>query len=122
MSKHTPGPWKVANQHIVNHEGEIIVTNGDYLLHEPTVINRSEGESRANAHRIVTCVNTCAGIDAPADLWKQRDELLAALCTIEDISQPLETADPDEATATECLTTIHGVACRAVTHNVEGTT
>ncbi len=78
MSKHTLELWEATDRHILNRQGEIIVTNGDYLLHEPTVINRCEAESCANLHRIVACVNACAGVDAPATLRTQRDALLTA--------------------------------------------
>ena len=39
---------------------------------------KSQTSSRANSVRIVACVNACAGIDAPAELRRQRDALLEA--------------------------------------------
>lgn len=89
--KHTPGPWRVKGRHIVG---------ADHGLIADTL--ESTTRPRADARRIVACVNTCEGLSTeqlerfPLDslkecaqsgiastlheleLEKQRDELLAA--------------------------------------------
>lgn len=76
MSKHTPEPWKDGFLRVTAIDGgmKIAVTSCE--------IGNVEIE-QANANRIVTCVNACAGIDDPAaeiaELKRQRDELLAVL-------------------------------------------
>jgi len=58
MTKHTPEPWGVANAH---NELRAIIneTNRSGVVH----LGMEKGlEDRANAARIVACVNACAGI------------------------------------------------------------
>jgi len=76
MSKHTPEPWKDGFLRVTALDGgmKIAVTSCE--------IGNVEIE-QANANRIVTCVNACAGMADPAaeiaELKRQRDELLVAL-------------------------------------------
>ncbi len=75
MSKHTPEPWEVA--HYNKEQGELdglviwspvhsLQDNGKYLLicHVTEEDTRTELD-RANAERIVECVNAMAGIEDP---------------------------------------------------------
>lgn len=77
-AKHTPENWVVdecedADKHFTIRPADATV-NGDTSAQPiATVYDRSHAE------RIVACVNACAGIENPADLRKQRDELLEAL-------------------------------------------
>ena len=89
-NKHTPEPWSVDPDStdyyasILDADGADTILLGDYVDWWMT---------KANARRIVACVNACAGIETGhlekyglpdlaqkiSDLRKQRDELLAAL-------------------------------------------
>ena len=83
MSKHTQEPWfhhkPAGSQH----------TSGGYINNSASrnidaICHVYGGDTGlANAARIVTCVNACAGMEDPAaeidELKRQRDELLAAL-------------------------------------------
>ena len=86
MSKHTPEPWKYEKELSAGcDEWLISMDAGDrgrgICIAETRPGSAAGGE--ANARRIVTCVNACAGMDDPAaeiaELKRQRDELLAAL-------------------------------------------
>lgn len=89
-SKHTSEPWKYDDTDIIDAAPNMIATTD--ISHS----DLSVGECKANARRIVACINACAGV--PIDvlesgayvspkilqfqvsvLKKQRDELLAAL-------------------------------------------
>ena len=62
-TKHTPEPWVLADMYIVESDttkGTAVVAN----TRAPTTTPYSE--CRANAARIVACVNACAGIEDPA--------------------------------------------------------
>lgn len=85
MSKHTPEPWVFddlqdleTNFYSDDATGSIIGGCQEYMF-----AHRDIEERRANARRIVTCINACAGMADPAaeiaELKRQRDELLAAL-------------------------------------------
>ena len=85
MSKHTPEPWIIDDSAELSTSfysddatGSIIGGCQEYMF-----AHRDIEERRANARRIVTCVNACAGMADPAaeiaELKRQRDELLAAL-------------------------------------------
>jgi hypothetical protein len=60
MSKHTPEPWQselcLGNAYSICKKA----ANGDY-------IKRTMGElfNRADAHRLIACVNACAGMEDP---------------------------------------------------------
>lgn len=75
-TRHTPEPWEIE---VWGHELFGVYPNP--AGPEGVIARVTEGgaENKANAHRIVACVNACAGIADPADLRRQRDELLAAL-------------------------------------------
>ena len=83
MSKHTPEPWVADYRHDLETNfysddatGSIIGGCQEYMF-----AHRDIEERRANARRIVTCINACAGMADPAaeiaELKRQRDELLA---------------------------------------------
>lgn len=85
MNNHTPEPWQLddnqgmcTNFYSDDATGSIIGSCQEYKF-----AHRSIDERKANALRIVTCVNACAGMEDPAteidELKRQRDELLAAL-------------------------------------------
>ena len=86
MNAHTPGPWSVEGVVWIAHDGEhselmddCPETGADYCVNVGTpdeYVAICYGDD--NAARIVACVNACEGIDDPADLRAQRDELLAA--------------------------------------------
>ena len=85
MSKHTPEPWVVEDRQDIDtnfysDDATVSIIGG---CQEYIFAHRDIEERRANARRIVTCVNACAGMDDPAaeiaELKRQRDELLAAL-------------------------------------------
>lgn len=72
--KHTPEPWFVEfENHVYTADLQVFValTWGSSKLDEPTI--------RANAHRIVACVNACEGIEDPAELRRQRDEAVTLM-------------------------------------------
>lgn len=84
--KHTAEPWHVGmnGSSIYDQYGWGVATITDI----PT--RRTAEEDKANARRIVACLNACAGIPteclefgpdavAPASVLQQRDQLLAAL-------------------------------------------
>ena len=85
MSKHTPEPWfddrathdePYQNIKILGDENRGIC----WLWIDDAPVDDWNAEQRANANRIVTCVNACAGMADPAaeiaELKRQRDELL----------------------------------------------
>jgi hypothetical protein len=115
MTQHTPEPWKVDNEwpcSIVDSTDISIIEcwdegdNGNSF--EPYDIKATEENARANARRIVACVNACAGIvnpdikipklqealiEAVEQLQKaeqQRDELLDLLTPFLVLSAKLE--------------------------------
>lgn len=81
-TKHTPGPWE-ADTEITDFEGEryFSITNEDMEARHcgPLVLVLAneipEAEALANARRIVTCVNACAGIPS-----NRVPELIKDLC------------------------------------------
>lgn len=87
--KHTPEPWHAcsANDGKCICQG-VIATDGTTIAHfygdddcgieGVTEQCPNVEEGHANRHRAAACVNACAGIPDPADLRRQRDELLAA--------------------------------------------
>lgn len=89
MSKHTPEPWIAIDRAIKLNNGfgygETVAnvpggnTSGPFFV-------QSDEECEANARRIVSCVNACAGMEDPAaeitELKRQRDELFAVISTI----------------------------------------
>ena len=91
MSKHTPEPWVIYPEECgvpyIRIRGSIlgvrfkianVITPTYEGAHE-----RETAETRANAVRIVSCVNACAGMEDPmaeiAELKRQRDELLGLI-------------------------------------------
>lgn len=67
--KHTPD-WKLSS---IDPEGLTVVSGAGVDRTLVTRFKRPEDAARA-----VACVNACEGIEDPADLRAQRDELLAA--------------------------------------------
>lgn len=54
MSKHTPEPWHAGGYEVQCDKGTTICNMSGW---------KGEGITRANASRIVACVNACAGVD-----------------------------------------------------------
>lgn len=85
MSKHTPEPWVADDRHDIETNFYSDDATGSIIggCQEYTFAHRDIEERRANARRIVSCVNACAGMSDPtaeiAELKRQRDELLASL-------------------------------------------
>jgi hypothetical protein len=68
-------PWNLDDyQKVIEANGENMVTTGFALGSGYPV-----GELESKRDRIIACVNACAGIENPADLKAQRDELVEAL-------------------------------------------
>lgn len=116
MSEHTKEPWSHFNSGRTNaiYDGgrrEIVAWMGFDRS------DRSKSEHRANARRIVACVNACAGIPTARlecgaadvlaysmELKQQRDELLAAL----------------KATRGQWIHSVNANQCLAAIANAEG--
>ena len=85
MSKHTPEPWVFDDRPDIDTNFYSGDATGSIIggCQEYTFARRDIEERRANARRIVTCVNACAGMADPAaeiaELKRQRNELLAVL-------------------------------------------
>ncbi len=103
MSAHTPEPWRVGV-----HALQIIYAPDGWAIADAKVFHLADGADapavqKANAARIVACVNACAGMADPVEevaqlkrnscgcpdqglraLARQRDELLKALESIEE--------------------------------------
>ena len=81
-AKHTPEPWFLhpasGSEHTI---GGYISNDLDRRGAPPICDIRGFAglPHKDNADRIVACVNACAGIEDPAELRRQRDELLEAL-------------------------------------------
>jgi len=79
MNERTKEPWRVMGP-CAQWETARIFSGARYI---GSIGNsdETESETRANADRIVSCVNACAGMEAPdeyiSSLRAQRDELLA---------------------------------------------
>lgn len=106
-TEHTPEPWRIGTP---PPNGEQTIGNEKGLM--VAVATTGHGvSSRANARRIVACVNACAGLptefveqfdvagafQAVHDLEQQRDDLLKAAEAIEIAAE--ECLDFDECTA-----------------------
>ena len=88
MSEHTKEPWRVMGP-CAQWETARIFTGSRYIGSIGN-IDETESETRANADRIVSCVNACARMNDPATdistLKAQRDELLAAAKAYQELS------------------------------------
>lgn len=80
---HTPEPWSIRPSGNAN-EITILDATGHWLMH---FLHNGEPHAetqKANARRIVACVNELAGVENPTGyvhrLEQQRDELLAEAC------------------------------------------
>jgi hypothetical protein len=72
MSSHTPEPWHVDRFNIHAKRGECCV----WINMAIGFNGEKPGESTANAHRIVACVNALAGVENPAaELARLREEV-----------------------------------------------
>lgn len=96
MGKHTPEPWVIderedlsTNFYSDDAMGTII---GGCLAYN--FAPRSIGERKANAIRIVACVNACAGMDDPVEVIKGLKEALA-LTTHQVITCGIAARHPD---------------------------
>ncbi len=90
VSEHTPEPWHLGTQLVTNLKICVRLEDGGEYVIADTNWNFPD-DAKANARRIVACVNACAGVptelleDNPAPfsrLLEERDELLAALDTL----------------------------------------
>ena len=87
MSKHTPEPWfhhlPSGSQHTAGGYINASADRGDDYICAVYGSGRPCDIVKANALRIVSCVNACAGIEDPeaeiAELKRQRDELLGLI-------------------------------------------
>jgi len=86
MSKHTQEPWAATDRAIKRDNGfgygEIIANVPGGNTSGPFFVQCDE-ECEANARRIVSCVNACAGMADPAaeiaELKRQRDEFVGLM-------------------------------------------
>lgn len=98
MDKHTPEPWEVRSPIDVESMKAIYSTDRGWLVFK--ILNSDRG--RADAERIVACVNACREFsnemlldDGLVKLRNDRDELLAALqSAIADIEFAIEEGHP----------------------------
>ncbi len=67
MSKHTPGPWKVFNVNEIRQEKDGYRTLATTCTDAAGAAGVS-AKSKANAARIVECVNALEGVENPAAL------------------------------------------------------
>ena len=70
---HTPEPWRVEDKPTYGQSGDLIVAQPDELTerqsnHVAYCPVRKDTSVGANAARIVSCINGCAGLD-PAAYW-----------------------------------------------------
>jgi len=72
---HTLEPWHVSQTYPL----EVTDEGGRLIADCDSAFQTALGEELANARRIVACVNACAGIEDPAQMRRQRDELAKAL-------------------------------------------
>ena len=69
MAEHTKEPWEVRE---LLPDGVICKRKGTYEIHTPdydvcaTIVDGAPIRNEADAHRIVVCVNACAGINPDA--------------------------------------------------------
>lgn len=91
MAWHTAEPWRVGKF------GGIYGDDGPCLGGCSFSDGSQRPNGRENETRIVACVNACAGIDDPADLRRQRDELLQVLKEVNDnVEEPLSWIKGDD--------------------------
>ena len=97
MSNHTPEPWKYEKELSAGCDEWLISMDAGDRGRGICIAETRPGSvagGQANAHRIVTCVNACAGMEDPAaeiaELKRQRDELLRDMQDVLDmlINQP----------------------------------
>lgn len=74
--KHAPRPWNVVDLTADVENGQLRIDSDGGCIADCGRGRFVDDESRANAARIVACVNACEGIEDPAELRAQRDELL----------------------------------------------
>ena len=75
MSEHTKEPW-ICHRHSTSAS---IYSEGWGPIAETIDSNTTIGERHANGHRIVDCVNACAGLSDPAALRKEAVEVLESI-------------------------------------------
>ena len=103
---HTPEPWSIDRFGGINAGEELLLLGG---IRTPMTAGQRMDEGKANARRIVACVNACAGISTDAleaegsavmgwnraarkliNATKQRDELLSALEYHQEQTRPIQ--------------------------------
>lgn len=86
MGQHTPEPWSVSAEEYDAESGVISIPEIGRLLHE-TNADWSPAEDwgidKANAERIVACVNACAGIANPEAISEMLCEVKVLLMDLE---------------------------------------
>ena len=67
MSKHTPAPWHYSEENSRPSGAQLIYAEDGWLVADACgAFKRHDDERQANAHRIIACVNACAGMEDPA--------------------------------------------------------
>ena len=93
MSKHTPEPWKFWGDKEAIVMDKPLHSKHGFIAVMACNEDVSARTSSANARRIVTCVNACAGMADPAaeiaELKRQRDELLGLVKAVSYHSIPV---------------------------------
>ena len=74
---HTPEPWTA---HQADSFGSFKITPAEIWL--GACSSMAKGEQRANAARIVECVNACAGIESPGEAIREAREALDTLTLV----------------------------------------
>lgn len=67
--QHTPEPWRASDYTLAGSNAEAgacVMAAGDTVCDLPFNAGWTEAQARANAARIVQCVNACAGVADPA--------------------------------------------------------
>jgi len=65
MNKHTPGPWKII-RHNERRPKSVTASSGSVCSFNARLWDRDPIQAQANASRIISCVNSCDGIENPA--------------------------------------------------------
>lgn len=109
MSKHTPGPWRHEFETKTRYDSFTGVPSHErndwiHAGKDTTVaLACTKATAEADAARIVACVNACEGIEDPADLRKQRDELLERSKNFMNfVLESVEMRDAERARVREC--------------------
>lgn len=90
-TKHTPEPWRVMDEpHGAMSDVGIYAADDwtfDFPLRSLVAVPLNGRSSRANAARIVACVNACAGWTSPANMRAQAEQSIKDAVTIAELQQ-----------------------------------